>query len=173
MRKVFEIGHIAISYEGGSRDVSVIPFFCRFRQNERCLPEQPLGAESLQSTTVRQTFQPDRSGWKASLPSHQTVCHAALTGTGPRRIVGAPAVGDRASGETAGRRGSRIMLTDRDIIQQATAVRLPLVRRLQQQRTAGQRLAAFAGLQETSFRVLCASPAGYRHFLRRNLAPFR
>lgn len=65
------------------------------------------------------------------------------------------------------------MSADQETIQQALAARLRLMRQLQQQRTAAQRLADFARLQQTSFRVLCASPEGYQHFLRRNLTSRR
>jgi hypothetical protein len=41
-------------------------------------------------------------------------------------------------------------------------------RRRRDRRAASDRLADFAKLQQASFDVLCASPAGFSHFLRRN-----
>jgi hypothetical protein len=61
------------------------------------------------------------------------------------------------------------MPSDNDMIEAAMRTRLRYQRRMTANRTASQRLADFARLQEASFRVLCASPRGYRHFLERNL----
>jgi hypothetical protein len=65
------------------------------------------------------------------------------------------------------------MSTDRKTIHEAIGVQLQARQRLQRMRSVEQRLADFAALQEASFRVLCASPEGYRHFLRRNLTSRR
>ena len=65
------------------------------------------------------------------------------------------------------------MPTDSESIQAAIDIRTRYRRRLQQSRTASERLAEFAKLQQASFRVLRKSPRGYRHFLRRNLVSRR
>lgn len=65
------------------------------------------------------------------------------------------------------------MSTDQEMIQEAIGVRLQIMRRQQQTRSVEQRLADFAELQAASFRVLCASPEGFQHFLRRNLTSRR
>lgn len=61
------------------------------------------------------------------------------------------------------------MLTDGDTIGAAILARSRYQRRLCENRSASERLADFAKLQEASFRLLRASPRGYRHFLKRNL----
>jgi hypothetical protein len=61
------------------------------------------------------------------------------------------------------------MLSDNDMIDAAMRIRSRYQRRVRENRTAGERLADFAKLQQASFRVLCASPRGSRHFLERNL----
>ncbi len=61
------------------------------------------------------------------------------------------------------------MLTDNDTIDAAIHARSRYRRRVCENRSASDRLADFAKLQEASFRVLGASPRGYRHFLMRNL----
>jgi len=61
------------------------------------------------------------------------------------------------------------VLTDAENINAAINVRSRYMRRVRENRSAGDRLANFAKLQEASFRVLRASPHGYRHFLKRNL----
>ncbi len=65
------------------------------------------------------------------------------------------------------------MTTDRESIHAAIGLRTRYLRHLCQQRTADQRLADFAKLQQASFRVLRESPRGYQHFLRRNLSSRR
>mgnify|MGYP001103940479 CR=1 FL=1 len=61
------------------------------------------------------------------------------------------------------------MATDSDSIHVAIDIRTRYMRHLRENRTADQRLADFAKLQQASFRVLRESPRGYQHFLRRNL----
>ena len=61
------------------------------------------------------------------------------------------------------------MPTDSASIRVAMGIRSRYMRRVRQNRSAGERLADFAKLQQASFRVLGASPRGYRHFLDRNL----
>ena len=65
------------------------------------------------------------------------------------------------------------MPTDSESIQAAIDIRTRYRRRLRQSRTAGERLAEFAKLQQASFRVLCQSPRGFQHFIRRNMASRR
>ena len=65
------------------------------------------------------------------------------------------------------------MPTDSESIRVATDIRLRWKRRVRENRSAGERLADFAKLQQASFRVLRESPQGYRHFLHRNLASRR
>ena len=65
------------------------------------------------------------------------------------------------------------MATDSESIHVAIDIRTRYLRHMREQRSASQRLADFAKLQQASFRVLLASPHGYRHFLRRNLASRR
>ena len=54
-----------------------------------------------------------------------------------------------------------------------SAVRRRYQWRVLADRSADARLADFARLQQRSFRVLQASPRGYRHFLKRNLSARR
>ena len=61
------------------------------------------------------------------------------------------------------------MQTDSDRIDEAINIRSRYVRRLRENSSADERLAAFERLQQASFRVLRESPRGYRHFLERNL----
>jgi hypothetical protein len=61
------------------------------------------------------------------------------------------------------------MQTDNDRIDEAINIRSRYVRRVRENRSAGDRLAEFKKLQQASFRVLRASPRGYQHFLERNL----
>ena len=61
------------------------------------------------------------------------------------------------------------MATDSDSIHVAIDIRTRYMRHLRENRTADQRLADFAKLQQASFRALRESPRGYQHFLRRNL----
>jgi hypothetical protein len=65
------------------------------------------------------------------------------------------------------------MPTESESIQAAIRIRAQYMRRVQGSRSAGERLADFARLQQASIRVLCESPRGYRHFLLRNLASRR
>lgn len=51
----------------------------------------------------------------------------------------------------------------------AIQIRSSLQRRLEQQETPEERLARFVKLQRASFELLCSSPAGFQHFLQRNL----
>lgn len=59
-------------------------------------------------------------------------------------------------------------LMDRDAIAQAIRHRLEYAHRVGHARTPEQRLTDFVRLQKASYVVLCASPGGYRNFLRRN-----
>ena len=52
-----------------------------------------------------------------------------------------------------------------DSIRAAIDIRTRYMRRVRENRSSGDRLADFAKLQQASFRVLRASPRGYRHFL--------
>ena len=61
------------------------------------------------------------------------------------------------------------MPTDSESIDAALGIRTRYLRQMRENRTAGQRLAEFAKLQQASFRVLRQSPHGYQHFFRRNL----
>ena len=61
------------------------------------------------------------------------------------------------------------MATDSESIHVAIDIRTRYLRHMREQRSASQRLADFAKLQQASFRVLRESPRGYQHFLRRNL----
>ena len=61
------------------------------------------------------------------------------------------------------------MPTDKENIHAAIDIRTRYMRQVGENRSAGERLADFAKLQQASFRVLRESPHGYRHFLRRNL----
>jgi hypothetical protein len=61
------------------------------------------------------------------------------------------------------------MATDNDSINVAINIRSRYMRRMRVSRSASDRLADFAKLQQASFCVLRASPRGYRHFLVRNL----
>lgn len=65
------------------------------------------------------------------------------------------------------------MPTDSESIQATLEIRMRYMRHVHENRTAGERLAEFAKLQQASFRVLCQSPRGYQHFLRRNMASRR
>ena len=65
------------------------------------------------------------------------------------------------------------MSTDSESIQAAIDVRARYMRRLRENQTAAERLAEFAKLQQASFRVLCQSPRGFQHFIRRNMASRR
>ncbi len=65
------------------------------------------------------------------------------------------------------------MPTDNENIRAAIDARLRYMRRVRENRSASDRLAAFARLQQASFRVLRASPRGYRHFLERNMSSRR
>jgi hypothetical protein len=47
------------------------------------------------------------------------------------------------------------------------------MRRVGSNRSASERLADFAKLQQASFRVLSQSPRGFQEFLRRNMASRR
>ena len=57
---------------------------------------------------------------------------------------------------------------DRDMLEQAMSLRTRFAHHMRGARSAEQRLGQFAKLQQASFDVLIASPAGYRNFLRRN-----
>jgi len=61
------------------------------------------------------------------------------------------------------------MQSDSERIEEAINIRERYARRMRENRSPGERLAAFKKLQQASFRVLRASPRGYRHFLERNL----
>jgi hypothetical protein len=61
------------------------------------------------------------------------------------------------------------MSADSENIDLTLQIRSQYLKRVQEQRSAGERLADFARLQQASFRVLRESPRGYEHFLRRNL----
>lgn len=61
------------------------------------------------------------------------------------------------------------MPSDSQSIRAAIDIRTRYMRRVRENRSAGDRLADFAKLQEASLGVLRASPRGYRHFLARNL----
>ncbi|HPM81409.1 MAG TPA: hypothetical protein PLF81_11955 [Candidatus Anammoximicrobium sp.] len=65
------------------------------------------------------------------------------------------------------------MPTGSQSIQAAIDIRTRYMRHVRENRSAAQRLADFARLQEGSFRVLRQSPHGYQYFLRRNLASRR
>lgn len=65
------------------------------------------------------------------------------------------------------------MATDGDSIDQAIDIRTRYLRQMCERRTADERLAEAAKLQQVSFRVLRESPSGYQHFLRRNMASRR
>jgi hypothetical protein len=65
------------------------------------------------------------------------------------------------------------MATDGDSIDRAIDIRTRYQRQRWENRTADERLAEMAKLQQVSFRVLCESPSGYQHFLRRNMASRR
>ncbi len=65
------------------------------------------------------------------------------------------------------------MPTDSESLQAASDVRSRYMRHRSEDRSADQRLADFAKLQQASFRVLRESPQGYQHFLRRNMASRR
>lgn len=65
------------------------------------------------------------------------------------------------------------MATDGDSIERAIDVRTRYLRQMCENRTAEERLAEMAKLQQVSFRVLRESPSGYQHFLRRNMASRR
>jgi len=54
-------------------------------------------------------------------------------------------------------------------IEQAMSLRAKYTRRQFAARSGEQRLGQFAKLQQASFEILIASPAGYQNFLRRNL----
>ena len=58
---------------------------------------------------------------------------------------------------------------DNESIRVAINRRSRHMRRARMNRSIDQRLADFTKLQQASFRVLRASPDGYRHFLKRNL----
>ncbi len=62
------------------------------------------------------------------------------------------------------------MSSDSESVHAAISSRSRYMRRVREHRNAGDRLACFAELQKASFRVLRASPRGYRHFLERNLS---
>ncbi len=62
------------------------------------------------------------------------------------------------------------MPADETSIRAALAVRAKYLRRMRENRTPSERLAQLARLQRASFRVLCASPHGYQHYVRRNMA---
>jgi len=61
------------------------------------------------------------------------------------------------------------MSSDSASIRAAIDIRTIYMQRLRENRSAGNRLADFAKLQQASLSVLCASPRGYRHFMARNL----
>jgi len=63
--------------------------------------------------------------------------------------------------------------TDGESIDRAIDIRTRYLRQICAKRTAGERLAELAKLQQVSFRVLRESPSGYQHFLRRNMASRR
>jgi hypothetical protein len=65
------------------------------------------------------------------------------------------------------------MATDGDSIDRAIDIRTRYQRQMWENRTADERLAEMAKLQQVSFRVLRESPSGYQHFLRRNMASRR
>jgi hypothetical protein len=65
------------------------------------------------------------------------------------------------------------MATDGDSIERAIDIRTRYQRQRWENRTADERLAEMAKLQQVSFRVLRESPSGYQHFLRRNMASRR
>jgi hypothetical protein len=65
------------------------------------------------------------------------------------------------------------MATDGESIERAIDIRTRYQRQMRQNRTADERLAEMVKLQQVSFRVLCESPSGYQHFLRRNMASRR
>jgi hypothetical protein len=61
------------------------------------------------------------------------------------------------------------MPTEGDRIDAAINTRSRFRRGMLKDRSVGERFADFARLQQASFLVLCASPKGYQHFLRRNM----
>lgn len=61
------------------------------------------------------------------------------------------------------------MPSDSESIRAAINIRTRYMRRVRENRSAGDRLADFAKLQQASLSVLRASPRGYQHFLERNL----
>jgi len=61
------------------------------------------------------------------------------------------------------------MPSDSESIRAAIDIRTRYMRRVRENRSADDRLADFAKLQQASLSVLLASPRGYRHFLERNL----
>ena len=61
------------------------------------------------------------------------------------------------------------MQSENERIEEAMAARSRYVRRVRENRTVAERLAAFKRIQQASFRVLLASPDGYQHFLKRNM----
>lgn len=65
------------------------------------------------------------------------------------------------------------MPTDSESIQATLEIRMRYMRHVRENRTAGERLAEFAKLQRASFRVLCQSPRGFQHYVRRNMASRR
>ncbi len=61
------------------------------------------------------------------------------------------------------------MQPDDEQIGEAIARRDRYMRRVRENRSVEERIAAFVELQQAAFRVLRESPDAYQHFLRRNM----